>query len=61
MIAQEIAHPGRINAEHQDHRGILKALKGDVIAGTNLHVTSPGGLANLNRDQISAKRGVRSR
>jgi hypothetical protein len=46
VLAQQIAHPGRINAEHQDHRGIPKALKGDVIAGTDLHVVSPGGLFN---------------
>jgi hypothetical protein len=41
VFAQQIAHPRRLNAEHQDHRGFLKALKGDVKSGTNFHLVSP--------------------
>jgi hypothetical protein len=41
IIPQQIANPGRINAEHQGHRRILEALKGDVVTGTDFHVVSP--------------------
>jgi len=49
VLAEETADPGRFNAEHQGHWGRLEALKGDVVTGTNFHVVSPEGLANVNR------------
>jgi hypothetical protein len=41
VLAQEIFNARRLDAEHQDHRGFLEALKGDVVTGTDLHVMSP--------------------
>ena len=41
MLAQEIAKARRLDAEHQDHRGFLEALEGDVVTGPDLHVESP--------------------
>jgi hypothetical protein len=61
VLTQEIAPPGRINAEHQNHRGILEALKGDVIAGTDFHVVSPEDCSNINYGETSPRRRVRSR
>src|SRR5258708_29530510 len=65
VFVQEICDPRRLNAEHQDHWGLLEALKGDVIAGTNFHVVSPSGLCfrGMSKDcgGISPRRGIRSR
>jgi hypothetical protein len=41
VFTQEILDPRRLNAEHQDNRGFLEALKGDVVTGTYFHVVSP--------------------
>jgi hypothetical protein len=58
VFAQEIADPRRLNAEHQDHRGFLKTLKGDVVTGTDFHIVLPEG---LNHRETSPRRPVRSR
>jgi hypothetical protein len=41
MLAQQIGQTRRLDAEQQNHRGFLKALKGDVVTGTYFHVVSP--------------------
>jgi hypothetical protein len=41
MRGQEILDARRMDAQHQNHRRLLQALKRDVIARANLHLCSP--------------------
>ena len=47
MLADDVLHPRRMHAQHQDDRGFLKAMEGDVVAGANEHERSPGRCAKL--------------